>query len=241
MSENMQTLDNYLAKLNFEGDMDVWENNRIKLDYVFKKINSYLKPGMSTCDIGIGEGYTLMKMYSKGMNVTGIDIAKFSIEYLKEQFIQKDFDINLIYGDIAKIDIDKNQFDIVTCFDVLEHTSPDGLKPSIESIKKCLKNNGLLIGTLPLREDLDESKVACPKCAHEFHRYGHFHSFESISAIADRLGSDFQLIKFGEVPYTWFKSNLLNKAATFTLQFIKKIANRKFGTTVYFVARLHKA
>lgn len=240
MGKEVETLDDYLAKLNFEGDMDVWENNRIKLNFVFNKVRRYLKPNLSLCDIGIGEGYTLIQMYARGMKVTGIDIARFSIDYLNELFKQKDFDIELIHGDISKIDIDESRFDIVTCFDILEHTPPDGLAPSIESIKRALKNGGLLIGTLPLREDLDENKAVCPKCSHEFHRFGHFHSFESVEKIQKSLTEQLKIIKVGEVPYTWFKSSLLNRILSFVLKFVKRIADRKFDTTVYFVARLEK-
>lgn len=240
MKDKLQTLDDYLAKLNFEGDMDNWEVNQVKLDYVLKRIKRYIRPDFSVCDIGIGDGYTLMWMYAANLKVTGIDIAEFSIDYLRELFKQKDFNINLIHGDISKIKLEENQFDIVTCFDVLEHTPPDGLSSSIESIKKLLKNGGLLIGTLPLREELDNNKAVCPNCSHEFHRYGHFHSFDTIDDIKKSLTDEFQIIKFGEVPYSWLKSNMLNKILTMGMNFVKTIAQRKFDTTVYFVARLKK-
>lgn len=235
-----ELLEDYLAQLNLEGEQDTWEQNRVKLDLVLKKMKKYLIPAGHVCDIGIGEGYMLAQYYAMGKKVTGIDIAQFSINYLDKKFKEQNMAIELINSDISKYTPRENCFDIISCFDILEHTLPDGLDPAIESIKKMLVNGGYLIGTLPLGEDLDDSKVICPKCSHHFHRYGHFHSFASVEKIQEALTPQLKIITYSEIPYTWFKSNLLNRMLTFILKFVKQISQRKFDTTVFFVAQLNK-
>ena len=73
----------------------------------------------------------------------------------------------------------------IFCFDIFEHVK--NIEYTIKNIKKMLKNEGFLIVTLPWRENLDESMVACPKCHEKFHRVGHYHSFQSYQDVEKML------------------------------------------------------
>jgi len=236
MSEAKQ-LDNYLAKKNFDGGRKVWSGNRIKLDYILKRLGKYFTPGMEICDIGIGEGYMLNRYHEMGMKPCGVDIAQYSIDYLKKKFMGLNIPAELICADISKTEFGTNRFDIISVFDILEHLPPDGLAPGIRNIKRALKPGGLVVGSVPFREDLEASRVVCPECGHEFHKVGHFHSFQTKEEIVEMLTPELELIEFGDVPYTWFKVHILNRLGSMTLNTVKKIANRKFDTTVYFAAR----
>ena len=121
MCESEETIYDYHNRLNFEGKRTTYVYNRRKLDYVLRKVRKYLKPSSAACDIGIGEGYVLTRLYDKGLKVTGIEISKYSVEYLENDYKKKGLKIKLINGDITNIELDENQFDVVTCFDVLEH------------------------------------------------------------------------------------------------------------------------
>lgn len=234
------SLDDYLAWLNLQGQRGVWKSNRVKLDFIFRRIGNYLMPKLDACDIGLGEGYTLNKLYESGMRANGIDISSFAVEYLDEKFSKEGKDIRLMAGDISKINLEANQFDLVTCFDVLEHVLPGELEAAIENIKHALRNGGHLIGSLPYREVLDESRVICPNCKHKFHRYGHHHSFQSIQDIEKMLGPEFDLVKYGDVPYCWFNSEIKNQLGTAFLLALKGLTGKQSRTTIYFVARLKK-
>jgi 2-polyprenyl-3-methyl-5-hydroxy-6-metoxy-1,4-benzoquinol methylase len=242
-TENMtseRSFDDNLAWLNLQGEMGVWRNNRIKLDYVLKKTRRFLKPSLSACDIGLGEGYTLEQFYKLGMKTTGIDISKYMIDYLEKKYEKSDLDIELITGDISQIEVRENRFDIVTCFDILEHIPDENLKLAMINIKRSLVNGGLLIGTLPYKENKDVNSVVCPECGHGFHRYGHFQYFQNMEEIENMLQPGFTMIDSGEVPYTWFKSSMLNYAGTKVMNFIKRMSGTKYSTIAYFVARLNK-
>ena len=240
MCEVKETAYDYSAKMNIKGDRSVWRENREKLDYVLRKTHKYLKSVSTACDVGIGDGYMLTRLSAMGLKVTGIDMSSYSINYLRNNFKARGLDIELIQGDISNISLESNQFDVVTCFDVLEHIPGDNLALAINTLKKCLVDDGVIIGTLPLGENLSKSMVMCPKCGHEFHRVGHFHSFTTAEEISKLLEPWFTIIKTGEVMRSFFHTSILRLIWFYLFRFSRIIACRKVVKTVYFVARLSK-
>jgi SAM-dependent methyltransferase len=235
MNATNDPLHDYLARLNIEGKRTVWIGNRVKINYVYKKIKKYVKNARTACEVGLGEGYLLRLLHNSGLNVVGIDISKYLVKKLRNKFDREGLNIELIHGDISKIKLEKDKFDLLFCLDVLEHI-PD-LEKAIKNIKKGLSNDGLLIGTLPLHESLYENMVMCPKCNYKFHRIGHYHSFNSIEEIKQLLGPEFEILEIGEVPILRKISDIIRHVMTKILRlgFRKRIAS-----TVYFVAKLKK-
>ena len=233
-----ETVEDYFAKLNIEGKRNVWENNRKKIDYVLRKTRKYLKPPSAACDIGIGDGYLLMQLKARGLNVTGIDVSSYSINCLQDYFKRKGLNIRLIQGDISDITLEDNKFQVITCFDVLEHIP--NLEVALEALKKSFTEGGVLIGTLPVGEHLDENMVMCPECGHKFHRIGHFHSFEAPEEVVNLL-SRFTIIEMGEVPFHLFTAKIMNFIYFRLFKFIKGIFHKRRIKTVYFVARFDES
>jgi len=225
----------FLAKLNLEGKKTVWNENRIKIDHVYKRIKKYLKNTSSACEVGVGDGYLLRLLHNSGLNVLGIDISKYLVNELKSRFDREGFDIELVHGDISRIQLEKDKFDVFLCLDVLEHIL--NIEKAIKNIKKALINGGLLIGTLPFRENLKDNMVMCPKCKYKFHRIGHYHSFNTVEDIKQLLGSDFKIVEISELRL--FKnvfdiiSHIIHNISWF-------IFKTNIASTVYFVARVNK-
>ncbi len=73
--------------------------------------------------------------------------------------------------------INSGKFDCVTCFEVLEHIHPDLIGFSLNLIQNLVKDNGLLIGSVPCNENLENALCICPNCAAMFHRWQHMRSF----------------------------------------------------------------
>lgn len=239
MDETNETLDDYLARLNIEGGRKVWLGNQPKIKYVFNKSKKYLKQEMSACEIGIGDGYLLRIFDSFGFKSTGIDISSYSVETLKMIFESEGLEINLLQRDISEPIDYENAFDVVFCLDVLEHI--ENLETTFENIKKILNGGGLLIATLPWKENLDDNMVMCPKCHHEFHRVGHFHSFNSYDDIVNMLGENFQILTFGFIPHTGLPNrsiDLLKKTILRKRYYKEGLPN--FKSTCFFIARLEK-
>jgi ubiquinone/menaquinone biosynthesis C-methylase UbiE len=237
-----EILEDYLAKLSIEGKRTSWYENRRKIDFVLGKTGHYLKNRRTVCDIGVGEGYLLRRLRNMGLSPTGIDISRYLIEHLRKSFERESLEIKLIHGDVANVVLDENSFDVVTCLDVLEHIPGDGLKTTIENLKRCIVNGGLLIGTLPLAENLDSNMVLCPKCRHKFHRIGHYHSFDNLEQIRKLFEPDFKIIKIGfvSVPFNLFKFSILNYLCYWLYRLLCSTTDAKGNKTVYFVAKLNK-
>ena len=234
--ESSEKVYDYLARQQIEGCGKIWLGNRLKILYVFKRAMKYLKPGMRVCEVGIGEGYLLLLLSSSRLNlkVTDIDISEYLIRKLAHL---KDLGIDLLKHDISRpINKDMLQrFDVVFALDVLEHV--EALENAIENISKLLKPNGLLIATVPWKENLADNMVMCPVCHHVFHRVGHFHSFQSISDVAKMLGKSFKIIEFDFV-FLGFeeKFKVLLKRTIFRRKFYKD-GLPNFQTTLFFVAQ----
>ena len=225
----------HLAKLNLEGKRTVWIENRVKINHVYRRIKKYIKNASSACEVGVGEGYLLRLLHSSGLKVLGIDISKYLVNELKNRFDREGLDIKLIHGDISKVKLEEDKFDLFFCFDVLEHIP--NVEKAIKNIKKGLINGGLLIGTLPFHENLYDNMIICPKCKYKFHRIGHYHSFNTVEEIKQLLGPEFNILEIGQV-------NLFRKVSDIISYIIQKISRfvfkRKTASTVCFVAKLNK-
>jgi ubiquinone/menaquinone biosynthesis C-methylase UbiE len=96
-------------------------------------------------DVGCSTGLFLQTVgkYSKYKWIKyGIDINKKSIRIAKSKKIG-----HLIYTDLHHKPFPDNYFDVVTCFDILEHDKD--LKGNLREIRKILKPNGILLIQVP--------------------------------------------------------------------------------------------
>ncbi|MCK4560823.1 MAG: class I SAM-dependent methyltransferase [Calditrichia bacterium] len=238
MSLKDESLDDFLAKQNIEGNRLIWLKNRKKIDYVLSKLKGSIKNANTACDIGIGDGHTMRYMHTRSIQVTGFDISSYLVDYHREKFSSERIPVQVEQGDISKSSIGENKFDLVTCFDILEHIPGDGLKSALNNIARSLKEEGILIGTLPFRENLEDNMVICPHCTQKFHRIGHYHSFADIGEIRDLLSLKFELLKVGEVPIIWLKLNMLTYIGNLFVKFVRQVILKKQKTTIYFLAKV---
>jgi len=100
------------------------------------------KKGGRLLDVGCGKGFFL-EYAEKAYETYGIDVSKYGIEQAQSKLHRA----KLYVGNAEHLDFDADYFDIVTCFDVLEHLD----KPEL-AIKECyrvLAQNGLFIVCVP--------------------------------------------------------------------------------------------
>ncbi len=116
-------------------------------------------------DIGAGSGALLKLLKAKGFDAKGIDL------YTTSNDIQKGSLTDMPFGDAG--------FDTVFCCDVIEHLADEQLNKGLSEVARVLRKSGRFIITTPYDEDLKSCEVVCPKCGHEFHRYGHLQSFDN--------------------------------------------------------------
>lgn len=116
--------------------------------------------GKRVLDIGTGTGFFLNYFQGRGAAaVTGIDITRASIEYLREKFP----DAQLLVADIsAELIPIEEDFDVIAAMGVLYHIVEEvRFERALRNIFRCLKPGGHLF----LTDSLDRSRVPAARHA----------------------------------------------------------------------------
>lgn len=96
---------------------------------------------------GIGSGGILFAL--RNFKVTLADISSANLEFCKYRFRKRSLEVNLI--DLKKNKPKKREYDIITCFDVLEHAwNPIEI---LKILRDALKDSGILIINTPFKKD----------------------------------------------------------------------------------------
>ncbi len=115
--------------------------------YTFKKQLSILLPHINPAnkkllDSGCAKGYLMMAAQELGFDAYGFDISKSAIKEGKKIFGKK-----LFCGTLEKAKYKKEEFDVITMTDILEHLSePDKF---MKNINRILKKDGLILIITP--------------------------------------------------------------------------------------------
>jgi len=96
-------------------------------------------------DIASGEGYGSNLLAELAESVTGIDIAKESVEHASIKY-KKD-NLKYIIGSADNIPVEDNTVDVVVSFETIEHH--DKHHEMLKEIKRILKDDGILIISSP--------------------------------------------------------------------------------------------
>ena len=102
--------------------------------------------GKRALDVGCGYGYAMTLFKEFGYEVYGTDISKHILHEARGNLV---WDVALVVHDIQTPLPFNKKFDLITCFEVLEHLkSPES---AIENCYHALKPGGLYIVTTPNR------------------------------------------------------------------------------------------
>jgi len=107
----------------------------------FDLIKKYKKYGF-LFDLGVGWGHFLLAGKQLGYAVYGIEISKYPYMYAKN-----DLNLPVDHIDFSKLELEKESFDIITMWDVLEHI--DAANSVIEKCSYLLKKNGYVFIQVP--------------------------------------------------------------------------------------------
>lgn len=140
--------------------------------------------GKYGCDLGVGRGHLLRQMLGRGANMTGVDIALAYLNALDG------------YGDLRRIQADaehlpfRDEFDFITCTDVLEHViNPGNL---LYCINDALKPGGMAAIRVPANENLlvYSTHLGC------IYEMVHLRSFTEVAFRRMLEGAGFKIQKF---------------------------------------------
>jgi SAM-dependent methyltransferase len=161
------------AALRFDDDR-VWELNqnpwtRLRIE----ALREYLpRDAGSLLDVGCGDGQianAAKAMLVPPRRVFGIDRGLPGLRRFRSVG-------QPIVGDGDALPFPDRSFDLVVCSEVLEHLPPPVLAGAAKELAR-VTNRDLVI-SVPDREDLLREQIRCPECRHEFHAWGHLHSFD---------------------------------------------------------------
>ena len=122
---------------------------RIWVDHVarYEFASGYTKE-KNVLDISCGTGYGSRILYDRGARrVIGVDISNEAINFASIKYNTKDLEFKV--GNVQNIDFPANYFDVVTCFETIEHV--DSQEKAFMELQRVLKPGGLLIVSSPNR------------------------------------------------------------------------------------------
>jgi ubiquinone/menaquinone biosynthesis C-methylase UbiE len=184
-------------------------------------------------NIGVGIGIFEKMAIKAGKEIYSLDPSDISINRLSKELNMTD---RAKVGYSQKIPFPKNYFDAVVMSEVLEHLNSKTLTQTINQVHRVLKPGGLFLGTVPARENLNDSKVICPNCAQNFHRWGHLQSFDNMS-ITNILNVKFRILSVGEIFFIdWYKASLWKKTQGIVKKFLswKRIGTYGNARNIFF-------
>lgn len=115
--------------------------NQSRFAFFSKYISNW--QGLQVLDIGCGGGLACEFLVQQGAIVSGIDLSSDSIKIAQEHAKQNQLKINYYCGNAENLPFETNQFDVVLCFDVLEHIS--NWQKVIAEAYRVLKPKGLFL------------------------------------------------------------------------------------------------
>jgi len=106
-----------------------------------------LAPNKTILDFGCGTGYGSSILATKARAVVGVDIDESALEWARETHRKPtlEFRKNSDFG----ASLPSQYFDLITCFEMIEHVTADHQQLIIDSFVKVLKPDGVLLISTP--------------------------------------------------------------------------------------------
>lgn len=146
MNYSQEEIDKFNSQAEYWWDHDhgafrsLHQINPIRMSFILDNVSLL---GRTILDVGCGGGILTESLYVEGAEVTGIDLAKNSIEIAKEHALMQNYNINYECIEISqKVAAYNSKFDVITCMEMLEHV-PDP-QYIINNISKMLDQDGVV-------------------------------------------------------------------------------------------------
>lgn len=157
------------VSLTFTGER-VFEGStpeRIWLDHIYRyEYAKKLVKGRNVLDISCGTGYGSRILCGGGAaKVIGLDISNDIIDFASSKYRTNVLEFRV--GDILNIDFVNNNFDVITCFETIEHVNSRD-KAFLE-LQRVLKPEGILIISSPNRRLTSPGKSINEQPDNPFH------------------------------------------------------------------------
>lgn len=99
-------------------------------------------------DIGCGKGFFMEVASRHFANLVGVDVSEYALKFCKKAFPAT----SLCRADATQLPFRKDSFDVITCFDVLEHLRDP--QTAVSDLGRVLRENGTLAVMTPNPDSL---------------------------------------------------------------------------------------
>jgi ubiquinone/menaquinone biosynthesis C-methylase UbiE len=177
--------------------------------------------GCRVLDAGCGLGYGAAMMRAAGAaEVVGIDISEQTIARARHEMPEG---VQLQVGDLRSLAFDDSSFDVVTCFEAIEHVEP--AERVLDELHRVLGREGVILISSPNRGVYTEGN---PHHVHEFTR----------DELVETIGRQFANVAV-RGQRTWIASSVFDDEATrakdaaLELAEVRKLSSEDPGGEVY--------
>jgi SAM-dependent methyltransferase len=182
-------------------------------------------------NIGVGNGYLEELILRGGGNAYSVDPDARALTRLAEKGVK------CYVGSIEHLPFAEKTLDVVVVSEVLEHLDDVERSNGLSEIRRILKSDGHIIGTVPYREPLQQSMTCCPRCGEVFHRWGHKKSFD-LADMAQELAPHFHIILVTRTAFVSFsRGSMLTLAKSLVRYVLAKLGEAIAVPSIYFVAQ----
>jgi cyclopropane-fatty-acyl-phospholipid synthase len=123
----------------FKGTTDLATAQELKMELICKKLA--LQPGMRVLDIGCGwGGLARFAAENHGCEVTGITISEEQKRYADAHCAN--LPVRILLQDYRELE---GEYDAIVSVGMLEHVGPKNYRTYMETVKRCLKEDGLFL------------------------------------------------------------------------------------------------
>lgn len=187
----------------------------------YQRYNAVLNivKGKKVLDAACGAGYGTALMASVAEEVTGIDISSEAISFANHRYSDIR-NARYLEASIAELPFSDNTFDVIISFETIEHVDEDLQNKFLKEIKRCLKDDGILVMSSPDKRTYSD----LPGFNNEFHvKEFYFDEFDAF------LHREFKYVEHylqgehdltGEILYPV-------KSDTFSLKILNRLATDK--------------
>lgn len=164
-------------------------------------IAAELAHNKNVLDIACGEGYGTGLIAQNALKVTGIDIDEITIKEAKKKYRNSNLEFHT--SDICDIPIPDGSFDLIVCFETIEHL--ENQIKALSELKRVLKKDGILLISTPNKAEYsDKPNYINPHHKKELY-YHEFHqllkiNFNNVQIFTQNI-SYTSLIKTNEKEY----------------------------------------
>lgn len=151
-----------------------WEGGSLEDAFTMLRINKTLEliPSevTSLADIGCGNGVFInnLSLRRPEIRLLGVDRSSAALKYVK---------VDRIEASIESLPIKDEEFDCVTCLEVLEHIAAPVYRKSLEELIRISRK--YIILSVPFDETIEAAYTKCPGCKSIFNRDLHLRKFNT--------------------------------------------------------------